>query len=128
MQGKPLHKLTNEQRTILDFIQAGMSDLGVIQAAAHAVGISENAAYWAAKYLRQNGYVKGRQAAPANPRPGGPSFQWTYHPLTDDDRRMQSATYEERKVLADKIIADWQGRNRGVKPPPQPKAPSDAAD
>lgn len=113
-------KLTGTQRTVLDWINGGMSELEVLQAAGQAVGITENETYWAAKYLRQNGYVKGRQAPPLKPREGGAPFRWTYHPLSEADIKLQNASYEERKAAADKILADWQGRNKGVKPPPAP--------
>lgn len=94
-------RLTDQQRIILDIINAGTSDLSEIQEKAALVDISELDTYRACRYLRQNGFCNGEK----RPNPNTTStrkadYIWAYIPKNARQKALEGASYEVmRKIL-----------------------------
>lgn len=109
-------ELTSAQRIVLAIINGGYSELGEIQALAADEKISEQDAYYAAKFLRTRGYVKGvKRPYLGEPREDAPPFRWCYEPFTAEDIAIRDAPVEEKIARVEATIARLKA---GRKPPP----------
>lgn len=106
-------QLSKIQRHVLDFINAGVSDLNSIIELCSELEITPDETYWAASFLRRRGLVKGRKAMNAK----NEKLIWTYHPLTAQILAERASTYEQQKAKADAILARWKSGSTPVETP-----------
>lgn len=122
--------LTDTQKIILTIIRAGYSDLADIQTLAADEDIGPRDAYKAARFLRENGHVKGIKRPYTGPdRPGAPPFRWAYRPFTTAEIEARNAPVEQKLARIEATIARLKAnRKEVVEAPATDDYSSDPAD